>query len=67
MLAYHAFFMAATAVIVARGIAGGIEAAGKFLMPLLAALMLLLAGYCDRHRRRRRHAAVPAPPRPRVR
>ncbi len=45
MLAYHAFFMAATAVIVARGIAGGIEAAGKFLMPLLAALMLLLAGY----------------------
>ena len=45
MLAYHAFFMAATAVIVARGIAGGIETAGKFLMPLLAALMLLLAGY----------------------
>ncbi len=45
MLAYHAFFMTATAVIVARGIAGGIEAAGKFLMPLLAALMLLLAGY----------------------
>jgi NSS family neurotransmitter:Na+ symporter len=45
MLAYHAFFMAATAVIVARGIAGGIETAGKFLMPLLAALMLALAGY----------------------
>jgi NSS family neurotransmitter:Na+ symporter len=45
MLAYHAFFIAATAVIVARGIAGGIETAGKVLMPLLAALMLLLAGY----------------------
>ena len=45
LLAYHAFFMAATAVIVARGVAGGIETAGKFLMPLLAALMLLLAGY----------------------
>lgn len=45
MLAYHAFFMAATAVIVARGIAGGIETAGKFLMPLLVVLMLLLAGY----------------------
>jgi NSS family neurotransmitter:Na+ symporter len=45
MLAYHAFFMAATAVIVARGIAGGIEAAGKFLMPLLTVLMLALAGY----------------------
>jgi NSS family neurotransmitter:Na+ symporter len=37
--------MAATAVVVARGIAGGIEAAGKFLMPLLAALMIALAGY----------------------
>jgi NSS family neurotransmitter:Na+ symporter len=45
MLACHAFFMAATAVIVARGVASGIETAGKLLMPLLAALMLALAGY----------------------
>lgn len=45
MLAYHALFMAATAGIVARGITGGIEAACKVLMPLLAALMLLLAAY----------------------
>ena len=45
MLAYHALFMAATAVIVARGIAGGIEAPCKVLMPLLTALMLLLAVY----------------------
>jgi len=45
MLAYHALFMAAAAAIVARGIAGGIEAACKVLMPLLAVLMLLLAAY----------------------
>jgi NSS family neurotransmitter:Na+ symporter len=45
MLGYHALFMAATAAIVARGIAGGIEAACKVLMPVLAALMLLLAAY----------------------
>ncbi len=45
MLAYHAVFMAATAAIVARGVSGGIEAACKVLMPLLTALMLLLATY----------------------
>ena len=45
MLGYHAVFMAATAAIVARGIAGGIEAACKVLMPVLVALMLLLAAY----------------------
>jgi len=45
MLAYHALFMAATAAIVARGVSGGIEAACKVLMPLLTALMLLLAIY----------------------
>jgi NSS family neurotransmitter:Na+ symporter len=45
MLVYQALFIAATAAIVSRGIAGGIEAACKVLMPLLTALMLLLAIY----------------------
>ena len=45
VLAYHALFMAATAAIVARGIAGGIETACKIVMPLLTVLMLLLATY----------------------
>ena len=45
MLAYHALFMAATAGIVSRGVAGGIEAACKVLMPLLTVLMLMLAAY----------------------
>ncbi len=45
MLAFHALFMAATAVVVARGVAHGIEAASKVLMPLLAVLMLVLAAY----------------------
>lgn len=45
MLGYHAAFMAATAWIVARGVAGGIERAVKVLMPALAMLMLLLAIY----------------------
>jgi NSS family neurotransmitter:Na+ symporter len=45
MLGYHALFVAATAGIVSRGVAGGIEAACKVLMPLLTALMLMLAAY----------------------
>jgi NSS family neurotransmitter:Na+ symporter len=45
MLAYHALFVATTGAIVARGIGGGIEAACKVLMPLLTALMVLLAAY----------------------
>ena len=45
MLTYHALFVAATAGIVSRGIAGGIETACKVLMPLLTALMLVLAVY----------------------
>jgi NSS family neurotransmitter:Na+ symporter len=42
---YHALFMAATVGIVARGIAHGIEAACKLLMPILVALIVFLAGY----------------------
>jgi NSS family neurotransmitter:Na+ symporter len=45
MLGYHALFVAASTVIVARGIANGIETACKVLMPLLTALMLFLAAY----------------------
>ena len=45
MTLYHAIFMAATAVIVARGVANGIETASKVLMPILFVLMLALAAY----------------------
>jgi NSS family neurotransmitter:Na+ symporter len=45
MLGYHAIFMATTAWIVARGVAHGIEAAVKLLMPLLGTLMVALAAY----------------------
>lgn len=45
LTAYHAIFMAATAVIVARGVGGGIEAACKVLMPALVVLLLGLAAY----------------------
>ena len=45
MIAYHAVFLGTAAAIVARGVGRGIEAASKVLMPLLAALMLALAGY----------------------
>jgi NSS family neurotransmitter:Na+ symporter len=42
---YHALFLAITALVVARGVSRGIEAACRVLMPLLAALMLGLAAY----------------------
>lgn len=45
MGAYHTIFLALTAVIVGRGIAHGIEAATKILMPLLVVLMVILAAY----------------------
>lgn len=45
MLAYHALFMATAAVIVMRGVSGGIEAAVKVLMPVLVVLMVGLAVY----------------------
>jgi NSS family neurotransmitter:Na+ symporter len=43
--AWHAAFMAATAIIVARGISGGIEKACLMLMPMLGVLLLALAAY----------------------
>lgn len=45
LVAYQAVFMALSAMIVARGIAGGIETASRVLMPILVALMTVLAGY----------------------
>jgi NSS family neurotransmitter:Na+ symporter len=45
LLAYDALFIAATVLIVARGIRRGIEAAVTLLMPLLALLMVGLAVY----------------------
>ncbi len=44
-LAYHASFLLCVMLIVARGIKGGIEAASKVLMPVLAVLMIALATY----------------------
>lgn len=41
-LVYHAIFMVLTAVVVGAGIGGGIERAGKVLMPLLFLLILIL-------------------------
>jgi neurotransmitter:Na+ symporter, NSS family len=45
MGAYHAAFMALTIAVVARGVAGGIEAACKILMPVLVLLIVVLAIY----------------------
>ena len=45
MAVYHTLFMAATAVVVARGIAGGIERASLYLMPILIVLVVVLASY----------------------
>ncbi len=45
MTLYHAGFLIITAIIVARGIAGGIEAASKILMPVLMVLIVVLAAF----------------------
>ena len=42
---WQALFLASTAVLVAAGVQRGIELASRLLMPLLAALVLVLAGY----------------------
>ncbi|MEZ5727766.1 MAG: sodium-dependent transporter [Burkholderiaceae bacterium] len=47
MAAFHAAFMAATALIVSRGIAGGIELAARILMPVLVVIMIGLAIYAS--------------------
>lgn len=45
MTVYHTLFMAATAAVVARGVAGGIERASLYLMPILIVLVIVLASY----------------------
>ena len=45
MILWHGMFMILTVAIVARGVAGGIEKAVKFLMPSLFAMLLVLVGY----------------------
>ena len=45
MLGYHALFVAACAVAVARGVQGGIEAGAKVLMPVLGVLLVLLTAW----------------------
>ena len=42
---WHVLFMAITAVVVMAGVARGIEKASQVLMPVLAAMVILLAGY----------------------
>ena len=49
MAAFHAAFMALTALIVARGVTGGIERACKLLMPILMLLVIVLATYAMIH------------------
>lgn len=44
-LVWHFIFMAATGAVVAAGVRRGIELAARVLMPLLAVLVLMLAGY----------------------
>lgn len=45
MVGYHTAFMVLTAVIVAGGVAGGIEKASKWMMPFLAVIMVFIVGY----------------------
>jgi NSS family neurotransmitter:Na+ symporter len=45
MTVYHTIFMTATVVVVARGIARGIERVSLYLMPIMIALVVVLAGY----------------------
>lgn len=45
MTVYHTLFMVATALVVARGVAKGIERAALYLMPILIVLVVILASY----------------------
>ena len=45
VLLFHTVFMAVTVFIVARGVAGGLEAAVRWLMPLLFVLLVALVFY----------------------
>lgn len=45
LLAWHSIFSVLTVLIVSRGVAGGLEKAVRFLMPVLFLLLLMLVGY----------------------
>ncbi|MGI9571075.1 MAG: sodium-dependent transporter, partial [Desulfobulbia bacterium] len=45
LLFWHTAFMVMTMLVVARGVAGGLEKAVKFLMPALFILLIILLGY----------------------
>lgn len=45
MMVFHALFLGAVALVVARGVQRGIETSMKILMPLLAVLLAALAAY----------------------
>ena len=45
LLAMHTLFMVLTVAVVAMGVKSGLERAVKFLMPALAALLLIMVGY----------------------
>ena len=45
VIGWHSLFMVMTAIIVARGVTGGLEQAVKWLMPVLLVLLLVVVGY----------------------
>jgi neurotransmitter:Na+ symporter, NSS family len=45
LLAWHTIFMVLTVVVVARGVASGLEKAVKWMMPALFVLLLVMVGY----------------------
>ncbi len=45
LIFWHTLFMLMTMIVVARGVSNGLEMAVKYLMPALAALILVLIGY----------------------
>jgi NSS family neurotransmitter:Na+ symporter len=45
LILWHSVFMAMTVLVVVRGVAKGLEAANKVLMPALGVILLLILGY----------------------
>ena len=45
LLAWHTVFMVLTVLVVARGVASGLEQSVRWMMPLLFALLFLMVGY----------------------
>lgn len=48
LLAWHTIFMVLTVLVVARGVASGLEKAVKWMMPALFILLLVMVGYAAR-------------------